>query len=99
MKMSFNHLNSSIDYYEQIIQPNFSNEGDIDTSKFIEIKEASELLEQNQDTPLEAGKPASAICVIKPNQPINVVIRSLKAMANINPEGLTYKDANYIQIQ
>lgn len=96
MKLSFNHLNSSIDYYEQIIQPNFNSQGDVETSKFIEIKQVSDLLEQNPDIPLEAGKPASAICVIKPNQPSNVVIRSLKAMANINPEGLTYKDANYV---
>ena len=29
---------------------------------------------------------------------MNVVMRSLKAIANLNPEGLTYKDSNFIQI-
>lgn len=29
---------------------------------------------------------------------MNVVMRSLKAIANLNPEGLTHKNSNFIQI-
>lgn len=56
------------------------------------------MLDQNELASIEEGKQSSAICVIKPNQPFNVILRSLKSIANINPEGLTPKDANYIQI-
>ena len=42
--------------------------------------------------------PTNAVCVIKPNQPFNVLLRSLKSIANINPQGLTPKDQNYVSI-
>lgn len=39
-----------------------------------------------------------ATIVIKPNQPINVVMRALKSIANINPDGVSHKDPNYVTI-
>ena len=44
----------------------------------------------------------NAVCVIKPNQPMNVVLRVLKQIANINIEGrkqeLTSKDPHFLKI-
>ena len=51
MRLSFNHLNSSVDYYEQVIKPNFLRQDEIDTAKFVEIKKARDLLDQNQGSP------------------------------------------------
>jgi len=98
MKLSFNYLNGSVDFYEKMIQPHMKSEGDIQTNSFIEIKETQDLLDQSEPTALEAGKQSTAVCVIKPNQPFNVVLRSLKAIANLNPEGLTPKDPNFVEI-
>lgn len=36
--------------------------------------------------------------MIKPNQPLNVVLRALKSIANINPDGLSHQDPNYVSI-
>jgi len=42
--------------------------------------------------------PTVATIVIKPNQPLNVVLRVLKSIANINLDGLSHKDPNYVSI-
>ena len=44
-------------------------------------------------------QPSLAVCVIKPNQSFNMVIRALRSIANnINPEGLNYDDPTFVKI-
>jgi len=44
----------------------------------------------------------NTVCLIKPNQPMNVILRVLKQIANINIEGkkleLTPKDPHFLKI-
>ena len=69
------------------------------------IKTAADLLDQSYLLPasLAGGMPSSSnicsgVCVIKPNQPINVVMRTLKSIANVNPEGQAYTAPGFVQI-
>jgi hypothetical protein len=64
----------------------------------LELKTSSDLLDQGHQPPLEECKPVSGNLIIKPNQAFNVVIRSLKAVANINPDQLKVKDCNWVNI-
>lgn len=41
---------------------------------------------------LSEARSCKAVCVVKPNQPFNVVLRALRSFANINPEGTKKKD-------
>jgi hypothetical protein len=44
-------------------------------------------------------QPSMAVCVIKPNQSFNMVIRALRSIANnINPEGLNHDDPTFVKI-
>jgi hypothetical protein len=44
-------------------------------------------------------QPSLAVCVIKPNQTFNMVIRALRSIANnINPEGLNFDDPTFVKI-
>jgi len=55
----------------------------------MKVENESDLLEPMS---LSEFKPCKAVCVIKPNQNFNVVIRVLKSFANLNPEGVKKKD-------
>jgi len=44
-------------------------------------------------------QPSLAVCVIKPNQNFNMVIRALRSIANnINPDGLNHDDPTFVKI-
>ena len=38
------------------------------------------------------------VCVVKPNQIMNVALRALKSIANLNQESLTPADDHFLQI-
>lgn len=68
------------------------------------IKKAEDLLDEHQLPASLTGSIASSsnhcsgVCVIKPNQPINVIMRTLKSIANLNPESLAYTAPGFVQI-
>jgi hypothetical protein len=63
----------------------------IDTGSLNKIKSDIHLLEES--------KSSLAICVIKPNQPMQTVLRALRSIANnLNPEGLSPSDFNFVKI-
>ena len=41
---------------------------------------------------------SQAVCIIKPGLQMNAIMRSLKRIAEINCEGMTPKDENFVQI-
>jgi nucleoside diphosphate kinase len=64
----------------------------IDTVALSKIKSEMHLL--------EGSKPSIAVCVMKPNQPMQTVLRALRSIANnLNPEGLAPSDANFVKIR
>jgi len=74
-----------------------SSTEEINANKFARIQKPADLLTSSVG-PMAQPTPCLATCVIKPNQAMNVILRALKAIANINPDGLSHKDGNYVHI-
>lgn len=90
MTQNHNHLNNSIDFYNNFIKNDLESEM-IDTNSFSKIKSDIHLLEES--------KSSLAVCVIKPNQPMQTVLRALRSIANnLNPDGLAPSDTNFVKI-
>jgi hypothetical protein len=93
-----NHLNNSIDFLGHLQSAGYKQgwEADtmVDTKQFIRIDNHEKMLDDTQEQ-----QPSLAVCVIKPNQTFNMVIRALRSIANnINPDGLSHDDPNYVKI-
>lgn len=97
-KHSVSHLNDSTSFNFKYAEKTHKKSGDIDTSRIAELKTTESLLDQGYLMPLDRIQSSRAVCVIKPNQPFNAVLRSLKSIANINAGSLTPKDPNYAKI-
>ena len=83
-------MNNSQDFYENFIKNELESEM-IDTGSLSKIKQDIHLLEES--------KASVAVCVIKPNQPMQTVLRALRSIANnLNPEGLSHTDVNFVKI-
>lgn len=95
VKQNFGHLTNSVAYNERMTSAQVEIDGDIDLHHMMEISKPQDLLEEGDQSNLDDAPPSSAICIIKPNQSLNVVLRTLRSIANINPDGLTFKDHNY----
>ena len=66
----------------------------VDTKSFIRIDNHEKMLDDTQEQ-----QPSLAVCVIKPNQSFNMVIRALRSIANnINPDGLNHDDPTFVKI-
>ena len=90
MSQSHKHLNNSVDFYENFIKNELDSEM-IDTGSLSRIKSDIQLLEES--------KSSLAVCVIKPNQPMQTVLRALRSIANnLNPEGVSPSDPNFVKI-
>lgn len=90
MNQNHNHLNNSVDFYDNFIKNELDSDM-IDTGSLNKIKSDIHLLEES--------KSSLAICVIKPNQPMQTVLRALRSIANnLNPEGLSPSDFNFVKI-
>ena len=83
-------MNNSIDFYDSFIKNELESEM-IDTGSLSKIKSDIHLLEES--------KSSLAVCVIKPNQPMQTVLRALRSIANnLNPDGLSPTDTNFVKI-
>lgn len=80
-------------------------DGMLHSSKFARIKNVEDLLDEKYQPPASltgslssSSNICSGVCVIKPNQPINVILRALKSIANLNPEGLAHTVPDFVKI-
>ena len=88
-----------MDYHTGIVQPYIMNAaGEVDTDTFTRIQKNADFLSSVAPEAAGQGSKSLATLVIKPNQPLNVVLRALKSIANLNPDGLKKEDPNYVSI-
>lgn len=106
LKENYCHFSNSIQFNQQMKEIGAGQAGqEVNVSKFAKIKKAEDLLDQSYEHPASSGVSApgavnlcSGVCVIKPNQPLNVIMRTLKSIANMNPEELAYTEPGFVQI-
>lgn len=105
IKESFNHLNNSVQFTSLVALAAESGEGEASAAKIARIKKIEDLLDdQAQRSASLSGslKPqpniCSGICIIKPNQPIHVILRTLKSIANLNLEALSQSSPGFVKI-
>jgi len=101
LKRNFTHLNNSYEYFKDVLLPMTelkTNETQIETSDYVKISSHRDLLSGVHSVPAELDSLYEAICVIKPNQPLNVALRVLKMVANHNPEKMSAKDPHFLHI-
>lgn len=99
MSRDHSHLRNSVDYHSGVVQPYIVTAAEeVNADSFAKIQKQADLL--NSVIPQAPALPAPCLAtiVIKPNQPLNVVLRALKSIANLNPEGLSHNDPNYVAI-
>lgn len=108
LKENWGHLSNLVRFGEQIVSVSGDGDGKtIHSSKIAKVTTVDGLLDQSYQLPAsltgsltsdQSSNICSGVCVIKPNQPINVVMRTLKSIANMNPEGLAYTEPGFVQI-
>lgn len=99
MSKDYGHLKNSVDYHNCVVKRHImKSEDDVDANGFAGIRKYADLLNSSSLNSAVEPAPCVATLVIKPNQQFNVVFRTLKAIANINPDGLSHKDPNYVCI-
>lgn len=105
LKENFGHLSNSVQFNQQMAALEEGTVGVIQSSKIAKIKKAEDLLDEQYQPPASltgslssTSNICSGVCVIKPNQPVNVILRTLKSIANLNPEGLAHTVPDFVQI-
>ena len=71
---------------------------DVDCSTFSEIKGHDQLFVSVPQSLLEEPESSSVVMVIKPNQNMNVIMRALRSIANMNPEGLKHTHPSFLRV-
>ena len=99
MSEDYGHLKNSVDYHNRVVQPYVVNStDDVLAARFIRIQRQADLVASSGPDGVAQLAPCVASCVIKPNQPFKVILRALKSIANLNPDGLGHREANYLRI-
>lgn len=106
LKENFRHCNNLVQFNTRLAAAAAAADGEaIHSSAMARIKKEDDLLDQSYQPPASltgslssSSNICSGVCVIKPNQPINVIMRALKSIANLNPEGLAHTDPSFVRI-